>query len=113
MYSNQNLKQTGSYGGSSMFGSGQFGSGQTKQPSNQSFMSQTGSSSAGYVGYGSVRSQAGASVGYSTSSQVVSGGGYSSVSSQATSANNAQQKPRQGIPKVYTVNMNKVFFLIL
>ena len=101
MYGNQGMKQTGSYGGGSMFASGQYGSGQSKQPPNQSFMSQAGSSTAAYVGYGSVRSQAGASVGYSTSSQVVSGGGYSSVSSQASSANNAQQKPRQVISKVY------------
>ena len=101
MYNNQNLKQTGTYGGNSMYASGQYGSGQTKQPANQSFMSQTGSSSAGYVGYGSVRSQSGASAGYSSASQAPSGGGYSSVSS--TSANNAQQKPRQVIPKVLTL----------
>ena len=101
MYNNQNLKQTGSYGGNSMYASNQYGSGQNKQPSNQNFMSQTGSSSAGYVGYGSVRSQSGASGGYSSASQAPSGGGYSSVSS--TSANNAQQKPRQVIPKVKTL----------
>lgn len=101
MYSNQGMKQTGSYGGSSIYGSGQYGSGQTKQPSNQSFMSQAGSSNAGYVGYGSVRSQAGATGGgYSTTSQVVSGVGYSSASSQASSANNVPQKPRQVISKV-------------
>ncbi|XP_065060254.1 zinc finger RNA-binding protein-like isoform X2 [Rhopilema esculentum] len=97
MYGNQGMKQTGSYGGSSMYGSGQYGSGQSKQSSSQSFMSQAGSTNPGYVGYGSVRSQAGASGGYSTAS--VSAGGYSNVSSQATSANNAQQKPRQVISK--------------
>ena len=94
------MKQSGYSSGSSMYGSGQTMSYTSKQQTSQSYMSQPGVSTAGYVGYGSVRSQSGASGGYNVTSQG-SSGGYSNVgTAQVSSATSAQQKPRQAIAKV-------------
>ncbi len=80
-----------------MYGTGQTMShNMSKQQTSQGY-----SSSAGYVGYGSGRSQSTASAGYSSTSQGGSSAGYSNVgSSQASSAATAAPKPRQAVSKV-------------